>query len=430
MINNRRQFCLTITLILVFAFLLTSLASYFVSRSALRENIDISTLPLTSDTIYSEIQQDLIQPVFISSLMSSNTFLRDWILSGEKDETQIRKFLNEIHTRYNTVASFLVSDKTYTYYHFLGILKQVDPADTRDAWYFRVKGIHGNYETNVDPDMANKDTMTIFVNHKVFDYEGTFIGAAGIGLEVTSVKETIEKYQQKYNRHIYFSDTKGTIVLRGKNSHSTATKLQEMEGLSTIAATLLAAEQTSATFKRGNALVHINSRFIPELDWFLMVEEAEDASTREIFKTLILNLIFCAVIIILVLFFLNSTAKSYAKRLEMLAREDDKLRSINSSQELEISAQNDELLKKNSSLVEALAEVKQLSGFLPICASCKKIRDDKGYWNQIEAYISKHSEAEFSHSMCPTCAKEFYPEYYDSEDESVSLQETPGKDET
>lgn len=61
-------------------------------------------------------------------------------------------------------------------------------------------------------------------------------------------------------------------------------------------------------------------------------------------------------------------------------------------------------------LQKALGEVKQLSGFLPICASCKKIRDDKGYWNQIETYIRDRSEAEFSHGICPDCFKKLYPD--------------------
>lgn len=64
-------------------------------------------------------------------------------------------------------------------------------------------------------------------------------------------------------------------------------------------------------------------------------------------------------------------------------------------------------------LQEALAKVKLLSGFLPICASCKKIRDDQGYWQQIEAYIRDHSEAEFSHGICPECAKRLYAEMFD-----------------
>ncbi len=60
----------------------------------------------------------------------------------------------------------------------------------------------------------------------------------------------------------------------------------------------------------------------------------------------------------------------------------------------------------------ALAQVKLLSGFLPICCSCKKIRDDQGYWQQIETYISRHSEAEFSHAICEECARKIYPDYY------------------
>jgi PAS domain S-box-containing protein len=61
-------------------------------------------------------------------------------------------------------------------------------------------------------------------------------------------------------------------------------------------------------------------------------------------------------------------------------------------------------------LQNAVSEIKTLGGMLPICGSCKKIRDDKGYWNQIENYIRDHSEADFSHSICPDCAKKLYPE--------------------
>jgi hypothetical protein len=59
---------------------------------------------------------------------------------------------------------------------------------------------------------------------------------------------------------------------------------------------------------------------------------------------------------------------------------------------------------------KALLEIKKLTGLLPICASCKKIRDDKGYWNQIELYIRDRSEVEFSHGICPDCAKKLYPD--------------------
>ncbi len=68
--------------------------------------------------------------------------------------------------------------------------------------------------------------------------------------------------------------------------------------------------------------------------------------------------------------------------------------------------------EKEAAILElqaALANVKRLSGLLPICASCKNIRDDKGYWHQVEVYIHTHTEADFSHSICPDCIRKLYP---------------------
>jgi len=79
--------------------------------------------------------------------------------------------------------------------------------------------------------------------------------------------------------------------------------------------------------------------------------------------------------------------------------------------ERKIQEQNREKDELISKLQDALDNIKKLSGLLPICSSCKKIRDDKGYWNQIEQYISEHSEAEFSHGICPDCVKKLYPQY-------------------
>jgi PleD family two-component response regulator len=80
---------------------------------------------------------------------------------------------------------------------------------------------------------------------------------------------------------------------------------------------------------------------------------------------------------------------------------------------LELKKQRDTLEQRTRELEKALAEIKVLKGVIPICAQCKKIRDDQGCWNQLEAYISEHSDAEFSHGICPSCVKELYPEQYD-----------------
>lgn len=82
---------------------------------------------------------------------------------------------------------------------------------------------------------------------------------------------------------------------------------------------------------------------------------------------------------------------------------------------MELCSLNKELQIRKQELEKSLAEIKTLRGILPICANCKKIRDDKGYWNQIESYIYEHSEAEFSHGICPECMKKLYPDFVEEE---------------
>ena len=102
-----------------------------------------------------------------------------------------------------------------------------------------------------------------------------------------------------------------------------------------------------------------------------------------------------------------------------LREQNIKIKKAHDEIEIEIKERKLAQIEKDSLIVElkdALSQVKTLSGFLPICASCKKIRDDSGYWNQIESYIRDRSEAEFSHSICPKCAKKLYPEIYEEKD--------------
>ena len=78
---------------------------------------------------------------------------------------------------------------------------------------------------------------------------------------------------------------------------------------------------------------------------------------------------------------------------------------------------NEELSTQKAELEKALSELKTLKGIIPICCNCKKIRDDSGYWEQVESYIRKHSEANFSHSICPECSEELYGDFMKKKDE-------------
>jgi two-component system CheB/CheR fusion protein len=96
---------------------------------------------------------------------------------------------------------------------------------------------------------------------------------------------------------------------------------------------------------------------------------------------------------------LNARRVAREEQLILLAVEDITARRIAEEEREKIHLEH----------MEALSKVKKLAGMLPICANCKKIRNDEGYWEQIEAYIRDHSEAEFSHGLCPECATKLYP---------------------
>lgn len=93
-----------------------------------------------------------------------------------------------------------------------------------------------------------------------------------------------------------------------------------------------------------------------------------------------------------------------------------------------VDERTSELKNANEELQAALDSVKTLKGLLPICAWCKKIRDDKGYWDKVEAYVEKHSKAKFTHGICPECAKKVYPEIFDNPEFEKEINPEPAED--
>lgn len=311
-------------MLLIGGFLTTIVASYIVSRDAIRQNVVEQALPLTSDNIYSEIQKDILRPVFISSLMASDTFLRDWIIAGETDITQITRYLKEVKDKYNTITSFLVSENTQHYYYAGGLLKTVKKDEVRDTWFYRVRDMKTEYETNVDNDMANRDAMTIFINHRVFDYDGKFIGATGVGLTLDTMTEILDSYQKRFHRNIYFTDGKGEIKMAGKSMKDIHGSISTLPGVSSIAKDILNRDirPTQLEYQHDGATILMSSRFIPELDWYLLVEQDITDDVRPIERVFFINIIVSAIVTLLILALTLFAVNCYQRRLEIIAGTD------------------------------------------------------------------------------------------------------------
>lgn len=318
-IASRHRLLFLLTLLLSCGFFATTLFGYFVSKQAIRDAIIGQDLPLTSSNIYSEIQKDLVRPVLISSTMAHDTFVRDWILRGERPVAEMARYLAEVRHRHGAFASFFVAENSGNYYTADGILKQVSEQEPRDAWYYRVSAMADDYEINVDPDLANRDALTIFINYRVFDFDGHYIGATGIGLTVDSVRRLIRDYQTRFQRTIYFVDDQGRVVLYG-GAEQPVVDPAERPGLSAQLATILS-DRSGGSYQfvdRGDNHI-LNVNFLPELKWHLFVEQNEDKALAGIRRTLYINLAISFAVTLVVLTLTYFTLTRYQSRIEKMA---------------------------------------------------------------------------------------------------------------
>jgi len=321
------HFTLIITILLTVGFSATSLISYMVANKSLNEHIRSNTLPLTSDNIYSEIRRDLLQPIFISSLMAQDTFVRDWVLAGEQQPEQMIRYLKTIQNRYDTVTAFFISENSKNYYHSSGILKQVHQNNPADSWYFRVKDLTSDFEINIDADTADRGRTSIFINHQIFDFDHNYLGAIGVGLASEAVRNMIETYQSRYGRQIYFVNKMGQVTLHGRDFDQPM-NIRKTEGLNEIATQVLTSPSGSYSYMRDGQEVFLKTRLVPEFNWFLLVEQ-EDQAEASIQHTLIINLLLSLLTTIIVVVIAHIAINRYQRNLNDIASL-DKLTGITS----------------------------------------------------------------------------------------------------
>ena len=317
----RGPLIVTVGLILMVGFLITNILSYQISKSSLREALINNELPLTSNNIYSEIQQDLLQPVFVASLMANDVFVKDWLLDGEKDVAKIAQYLDEIRNEYGLFTSFLVSDKTRNYYHFKGLTQSVSEKDENDQWFFRVRDNAPAYELNVDHNEAQGNATTIFINHKIFDYDHKFLAAIGVGLKLDTVADIVGRYEESFGRNVYFIDEAGKILVRSQGASITEENIVSGKGISKIAVELMAAKSGFYEYERNGEVMLLNTRYIPELGWHVIVEQQEAQALSAIRKGLVTNSVIGIAVILLTLLVVFYALNAFHSRLETMLLE-------------------------------------------------------------------------------------------------------------
>ena len=328
--GDKGKLLVFLAVLLVVGFSGTSLLASKAARDGVRTSIEENALPVAAESVYARLQRDLVQPIFVSSMMANDTFLHDWVLDGEQTPGDIQKFLTEVQSRYSTITAFFVSDRSRRYYHQSGILKLVDPDEWRDAWYWRVRAMTEPYELNVDVDLANADALTVFINYRVVDVDGQFLGAAGVGLTVDAMAGMAARLRDEFGTSVYFVDPDGIIVAGMPAGYKEPLPTVNHErALGEVAMKAMEAGGGAFRYHTANGDVLLHVRWLPEVRWFLFVEQAEAASVAGSRQALRLNLGVYTGILMLVLLAATLTVDRFQSRLERAATHDTLTGALN-----------------------------------------------------------------------------------------------------
>lgn len=315
------------TVVIVIAGLLLSVSitgsiiNYWKNIETTQEQLKNTSLPLSVDNIYTEIQQRMIEPLLVSSLMSHDTFLRDWIMEGEGDMNGIVRYLTEIQQKYDIFTTFLVSNQTKNYYHSRGLIDVVNEQNSADAWFFRFINQAEPYEINLDYNLNLSDSLVMFINYKVMDYRNRLIGVTGVGVKLLNIEEMLNSFKARYKYDVYFIDQKGEMVLFSKALNKRG-NVNNLEGLKEIKERIFNQEQSQFEYEDKGGEYLLNTKYIEKLKLHLFVEINKKEYMNEIRKTFYTNLAISLIVTFLVILIIIYTINLYQKQLVQLASED------------------------------------------------------------------------------------------------------------
>jgi diguanylate cyclase (GGDEF)-like protein len=298
-----------------------SLINYAISLNSVQKDLVTRSLPLSVDNIYTEIQTHLIEPSLISSMMANDTFVKDWLLSTEADETKITSYLETIRNKYGMFVTFLVSDKTKKYYTHKGLLEHLDQNKTDNKWYFTFKELPKDHEINLDYNGNIDNSLMMFINYKIYDSKYHLLGATGIGHKIGYIDGMLKRFHDEYKFKVFFLNEHGDVVLVQRNMKYAKNIDQDLQW-SIYKDEILSPISKVFQYKRDSQEYLLKTKYIPELHLYLLVEAKIDDFTNNVNHAFYFNLTVSLFVTMLVAIVILMTLKNYNKKLTYMAQHD------------------------------------------------------------------------------------------------------------
>lgn len=319
--NFRQRMLSAISVLIVSGFFISAISSFKIAQQQAFTSLIQQEMPLTLDSVYSDIQRDLLQPQLVSSLMANDTFLHLWVETEGQDIEDLAHYLSNIKDKYGLFSAFFVSERSKRYFYAGGLLKTVTEQNPVDNWYFRFVNGSAESELNIDPDMSNANQLAIFINVKVRNKENKLVGVVGVGLNIDNVEAQFDGYYQKYAKKVYFLNTKGDLLLSGSDAEK-GQNIYNKSGIKEFASEILSSKEGTFAYLHQGKKYLLITRYVEALDLLLCVEAESGKIAQALVKPLIINIVISLLLLCIVLYLIFKTIARYHNKLEKIAWQD------------------------------------------------------------------------------------------------------------
>ncbi|MCD6342226.1 MAG: GGDEF domain-containing protein [Spirochaetaceae bacterium] len=320
-INSKWRLIGILSLILLTAFSAIILIDFISTRNSMKVEIVRSSLPLLQENIYSTILSDLLPSMNTASMMANDSFLVNWEEGEGGDISEITEYLNRIQKKYGFNSVFFVSESSKRYYYPDGINKIISPLNDHDIWYFNFLDTGKEFELDVDTDETAGDRLTIFINYRLENSEGELLGVTGVGVEKKGFSEFLSLQQDLFGKMIFLVDSQGVIQAHSDLESVEQADIHEIDGLKSVADKILSSRMDPYTgmYNSDGKKIVLMSRYIPEIDWFVVVEYDENEAMSGIQRRMAQSLVISLLAFALILLFSILTVNRYDSRMETMA---------------------------------------------------------------------------------------------------------------
>lgn len=211
--------------VIVIGFIITVCMGYQSNQSIFQKDMEQVSI-LTSEGIYHKIDSIFTKPINIALTMANDSLLKEFLNGeqqheGDEEFTQtMKEYLNAYREKYDYDSVFLASAKTKCYYYYEGLDRILDENDAENVWFYNFLESSEDYSINIDNDQVKNagNEVTIFINSRIKDEEGTTMGVVGVGFRVNFLQSLLKEYENKFGIRAYLVDNEGDVQISTENT--------------------------------------------------------------------------------------------------------------------------------------------------------------------------------------------------------------------